>query len=153
MSLLHTQESLVTSLRNYFAERAGAFKIRMAFLYGSWSRGYPRLDSDIDVAIVLEDDKLSEEAIFDIINSLTLSLTGHLRTEVNVMNICLDFAKPMLYYNAIILGKPVFVKDYSRYVNLINEAIYQMEDFSIFGRTWQMMVAEKNLEALRHDGV
>ena len=80
-------------------------------------------------------------------------MTGHLRAEVNVMTICLDFAKPMLYYNAIILGKAVFVKDYSMYVNLISEAIYQMEDFSIFGRTWQMMVAEKNLEALQHDGV
>ncbi|MBI4596391.1 MAG: nucleotidyltransferase domain-containing protein [Candidatus Tectomicrobia bacterium] len=149
MSLLHTQESLVNSLRSYFAERAGAFKIQMAFLYGSWSRGYPRFDSDIDIAIVLEDDDLSEEAIFDIINALTLSLTGYLRAEVNVMTIGPEFAKPMLYYNAIILGKAVFIKDYVRYVNLINEAIYQMEDFSIFGRTWQIMVAEKNLEALQ----
>lgn len=37
-----------------------------------------------------------------------------------------------------------------RYAALLNEAIFQMEDFSMFGIRWQLDIAEKNLEELRH---
>lgn len=56
----------------------------------------------------------------------------------------------MLYYNAIVLGIPVFIRDQNRYAALLNEAIFQMEDFSMFGTRWQLEIAEKNLEGLRH---
>jgi hypothetical protein len=59
----------------------------------------------------------------------------------------------MLYYNAIVLGIPVFIRDQNRYAALLNEAIFQMEDFSMFGTQWQLEIAEKNLEELRHAGV
>lgn len=140
---------IINFLQTYFEEKARVLDIQMAFLYGSWSKGYPRMDSDIDVAIVLEDDKPSEEATFEIVNTLTLSLGEHLNREVNVLLIHQDFAKPMLFYNAIILGRPVFIKDQAKYARLINDAIYQMEDFSIFGKDWQIAVAEKNLKAIK----
>jgi hypothetical protein len=56
----------------------------------------------------------------------------------------------MLYYNAIVLGAPVFLKNFDRYVRLKNEALYQMEDFGIFGINWQFMVAAKNLGGLKN---
>ena len=121
----------------------------MAFLYGSWARGSPRQDSDIDVAILFSKEISSEEEIFKHITDISLLLSSGLCSEVNVIPISLDFGKPMLYYNAIVSGIPMFLGDFDRYVDLKNEAIFQMEDFNIFGRDWQLAVAKSNLEALK----
>ncbi len=82
------------------------------------------------------------------ITDITLSLMKAVGLEVNIIPIFLDFRKPMLYYNAIVLGIPVFVREQNRYAALLNEAIFQMEDFSIFGTGWQLAVADKNLKEL-----
>ena len=49
----------------------------------------------------------------------------------------------MLYYNAIILGIPLFVKDYDTFLSLKLEAIYQAEDFELFGVRWQQEIAKR----------
>lgn len=121
----------------------------MAFLYGSWARGLPRPDSDMDIALVFTED-LSSEKAFQWITDISLSLSSQLNIEVNIIEIYKDFRKPMLYYNAIVLGVPLYIEDFGRYIRLKNEAIYQMEDYSIFGINWQHEVTRKNLEALRH---
>lgn len=108
------------------------------------------MDSDVDVAIVFSEEPSSEQDIFECINIIVLSLTLRLGLEVNIITICKDFKKPMLYYNAIVQGIPVFIKDYDKYVDLRNEAIFQMEDFNIFGTRWQLQVARKNIEELAH---
>lgn len=56
----------------------------------------------------------------------------------------------MLYYNAIVLGILVFTRDQTRCAALLHEAIFQMEDFSIFGTGWQLEVAKKNTKELTH---
>ena len=122
----------------------------MAFLYGSWARGSPRQDSDIDVAILFSKEISTEEGIFEYITDISLLLSSDLRSEVNIIPISLDFGKPMLYYNAIVSGIPLFFREFSGYVDLRNEAIFQMEDFNIFGRYWQLTVARSNLERLTH---
>ncbi len=122
----------------------------MAFLYGSWARGSPRQDSDIDVAILFSKEISTEEEIFERITDISLLLSSDLRSEVNVALISRDFGKPMLYYNAIVSGVPLFFREFSSYVDLRNEAIFQMEDFNIFGRYWQLTVAKRNLEELKH---
>ena len=65
--------------------------------------------------------------------------------EVNIISISRDFEHPMLYYNAIILGIPIFVKDCDELLNLKLEAISQLEDFQLFGISWQREVARKIL--------
>ncbi len=37
------------------------YKISLAFLYGSWACGLPRWDSDIDIAIVFEEEFTDDE--------------------------------------------------------------------------------------------
>lgn len=54
----------------------------------------------------------------------------------------------MLYYNAIVHGIPVYMKSFTRYVEKRFYAIYQMENFSIFGTRWQTEILEKRLEKL-----
>jgi hypothetical protein len=56
----------------------------------------------------------------------------------------------MLYYNAIVHGIPVYVESFTRYVDKRLYAIYQMEDFSIFGMKWQSEIVQKRLERLNN---
>ena len=56
-----------------------------------------------------------------------------------------DFRKPFLYYNVIVLGKPLYIENYDKYIVLRNEAMFQMEDFSIFGEKWMFETAKNKL--------
>jgi len=146
---LDARREIIDHLKGFFRKNSERYGIEMAFLYGSWARGSPRQDSDIDVAILFSKEISTEEEIFERITDISLLLSSDLRSEVNIIPISLDFGKPMLYYNAIVSGIPMFLKDFNRYVDLKNEAIFQMEDFNIFGRDWQLAVAKSNLEALK----
>ena len=147
---MKVREAIMDHLGDFFRKNAGRYGIEMVFLYGSWAGGLPRRDSDIDIAVVFSEDLLTDEQIFEHITEISLDLSWTLHSEVNVLAIYSDFRKPMLYYNAIVFGIPVFLKDFHQYVDLKNEAVYQMEDFSIFARDWQLRVAKHNLEELQH---
>jgi hypothetical protein len=68
-----------------------------------------------------------------------------LSREVNIIPIFEDFRKPMLYYNAIVLGEPLLIRDEARYLDLRMSAIAQMEDFSVFGVPWQLEITERTM--------
>ena len=139
------KDSLIKRLKGFFAGKAGVYGFQIVLLYGSWASGFPKKDSDVDLAILFEDERQSESSIFDTMSEIALALSKEIRAEVNIIPIYRDFRKPMLYYNAIVLGTPVYIKDYGKFLTLRNEAIYQMEDFGIFGKEWQLIVARKNL--------
>jgi predicted nucleotidyltransferase len=147
---MHTREQIISECEKFFKKRASQYKVENAFLYGSWARGYPRQDSDIDIAVMFLDESCSEDITFERITAMSVSLVSEIGLEVNIIAIHRDFNEPMLYYNAIVLGEPVFIKDYAKYIDLKNEAIYQMEDFSIFGIDWQINAAKRNLEVISH---
>ncbi|MBM4064321.1 MAG: nucleotidyltransferase domain-containing protein [Planctomycetes bacterium] len=145
-----TQPEIIHILKTYFNEASPVYKIEMVFLYGSWARGFPKKTSDVDVAVVFSEEQCTEDKVFEHITDISFSLTKRIGLEVNVIPIYSDFRKPMLYYNAIVLGIPVFIKDQNKYPILRNEAIYQMEDFTLFGTKWQLEIAKKNLEDIKH---
>ncbi len=145
-----TKLEILTLLKTFFEESASVYKIEMAFLYGSWARGFPKSFSDVDVAIVFSEEPGTENEVFTIITDISLVLGKRLRLDVNVIPIYSDFRKPMLYYNAIVLGIPVFIGNQDRYIFLRNQAIFQMEDFTLFGTKWQLEIAKKNLEDIKH---
>jgi len=154
MAVIQSRQSmktpdLLSNLEEFFKVSAEVFGIETAFLYGSQAGGFPRIDSDVDIAIVFSEPQLSDEDVFRRITDISWLLLKEVKIDVNVIPIYADFREPMLYYNAIVLGKPIFLKDFNKYVNLKNEAIHQMEDFNIFGRDWRLAVARKNLEELK----
>jgi len=141
-------KNILEELKSFFKSSAGPDGIDMAFLYGSWAGGNPREDSDVDVAVWFYSDALSRDDVFDRITDLSIKLSQLLKKDVNILVLNRDFQNPMLQYNAIVLGIPIFIKEFDRYVLLRMEAIFQMEDFSIFGRKWQLEVSEKRLQNL-----
>lgn len=140
---------LLSNLKAYFQARADMYEIDMAFLYGSCAEGLPRDDSDVDIALLFTHEK-SEAEVFDIINSVTLELTDILKKETNLLCIDRDLNKPLLHYNAIIYGIPIFMRDFTGYVDIKLKAIHRMEDFSIFGTKWQAEIVRKRMEVLNH---
>jgi len=144
------KEEIIRHLKNFFLENANRFGIGLAFFYGSWVKGFPREDSDIDIAIVFSMETPSVDEFFRRITEISLLLSRKLNLEVNIIQIYEDFRKPMLYYNAIVQSIPVYIRNHEKYIRLRNEAIYHMEDFSILGLRWQHEVALKNLEDLEH---
>lgn len=144
------REDIIEYLRDFFKKNARHYKIEMVFLYGSWAGGFQKKDSDIDIAAVFFKG-LNDDEIFEYLTIISLLLSRKLHCEVNLLHIHSDFRYPMLYYNAIVLGIHVFFKDFSEYIDLKNEAIFQMEDFNLFCRGWQMSIAKRNMEALLYD--
>lgn len=137
-----SREIVITKLRDYFRETAPRYCIEMVFLYGSWSSGYPKEESDIDLGVLF--DSINEGArIHSLITSIAYTLTLEIKKDVNIVNINPGFDHPMLYYNIIALGLPLYIKDNDRFLNLKLEALFQMEDFQLFGIKWQYDVARK----------
>jgi len=136
-------------IESFFRRDADSFLVQAAVLYGSRAGGFPRGDSDVDVAVVFEDVPDDDTAYRRLMGmSLLLSdLTGR---EVNMIPIERDFRKPMLYYNALVQGVPVYQKRDDDIIRLRMRAIAEMEDFSLFGLKWQAEIARRNLEALKN---
>jgi predicted nucleotidyltransferase len=143
------KNEVISALRSYFEAKADAFGVEMAFLYGSWATGRPKAESDIDIAIVFAQE-LEEEKIFKIITRISFELTDNLKRESSVLFIDRELSRPMLYYNAIVHGLPVYLRDFTRFVDMKLKAMRQMEDFAIFGLRWQSEVVRGRLEALKH---
>ncbi len=149
-SLKIQKEKIILKLNVYFKQKASGYHIEMAFLYGSWAKGYPHNDSDLDLALLFSSQIKSEESTFQLITQISYELSKDLGREVNIIPIYSDFPHPMLYYNAIILGIPLYVKDKDKFIQLKLESIYQMEDFQIFGITWQRKVAQDTIKEIIH---
>ena len=148
-----TNMNIIKQLENFFKKNAQKYNIEAAFLFGSHVNGFPNKDSDIDIGIVFDSDKFSafsDEEIFFKTTDIANELYKIMSAEVNVMPVYNDFRKPFLYYNIIVLGIPLFIKNYDKYIALRNEAIFQMEDFSIFGEKWMLESAKNKLKDITH---
>ena len=141
---------LISTLKAYFKENSHGFSVEMAFLYGSWARGHPVEESDVDIALYFSPEPSSDDELFNILTDISYDLSIKIGSEVNIIAINQDFRKPMLSYNAIVLGIPVYIRETERYIPLRNQAIAQMEDFCLFGTGWQLELARRNLEVLQN---
>lgn len=144
------KNNIINCLSAYFQAKAETYLIEAAFLFGSFARGQAKIKSDIDIAIVFSCGDEAEAAMFKAANDITLELSEQFAAEVNILPIFKSFRCPMLYFNAIVLGRPVYVKDKSHYASIFNQAIFQMNDFSLFGTNFQIMAAKKNLGEVKY---
>jgi len=136
-------------LTTYFQQNASRFAVEQVFLYGSRSQGVSRPDSDLDIAVLFSEG-VEEEVLFERITEISLELNHALDHDVNVLQLTRDFRHPMLYYNAIVHGIPLFIVNQTEHIDLKLEALREMEDFSLFGIGWQLTAARNNLEAIAH---
>jgi len=144
------QTSVIATLKQFFKNYVqNKPEIELALMYGSFAHGKARADSDIDIALLFSQE-INDFNKYAVIMEITLKLNKLLAREVNIISLDWDFKHPMLFFNAIVAGVPLFVADSKKYLNYKLEAIFQMEDFQIFGVRWQELVAGKILGGLKH---
>ena len=143
---MHKRDDLIKAFREYFKNSAGKYGIEMAFLFGSYAFGYEKIESDIDIAIALHESLESDKSVvFDIISNLSYDLNKIFAKEISVLFIDREFSKPMLFYNAIIHGVPLYISNKEKYISFVLKALNEMEDFKLFGEKWQLEVIEKRI--------
>ena len=123
--------------------------MRAAVIFGSRAGGFPREDSDMDFAVAFEDEP-DDDIAYGRLTEMSLLLSDLTGRDVDMIAIDREFRKPMLYYNAIVQGIPVYRKCDDDIIRLRKRAIDEMEDFTLFGLRWQAEVARRNLEALKN---
>lgn len=136
-------------LKVFFKKTPASFNIDLAFLYGSFARGMPNEGSDVDIGIVFK-GQMPEEKIFGIVSEISLALSYELKREVNIVSVNPDNWQPMLYYNVIVLGTPIFISNEKEHLSLRWKAIRQMEDFAAMGLAWQVAAARASLRRLEN---
>ncbi len=139
------RERIIRILEDFFREKGEEYSILIALLYGSWREGVMREDSDVDIAVYF-DRALEEEERRKRVRKITAELEERIGREISVLDLREDFPQPMVYYNAIVSGEPVYVRDLSLLHHLRMDTIHMMEDFSSRGLRWQMEIAGKYLE-------
>ena len=84
-----TQSVIINTLKIYFKEASLIYKIKMAFLYGSWAKGFPKSFSEENVAIVFLEEPGGYKTCLNLImpeagsrNPFNL-LRGELRNRVS----------------------------------------------------------------------
>jgi len=78
-------------------------------------------------------------------------LEKKIKKEVNIISLSKDFPDPCFYYDVIVLGKVLFYRKFDDYVKFKLEALYQFEDFQIFGIEWKKELARKRLKEFGYD--
>jgi predicted nucleotidyltransferase len=141
-------EKIIEKLKDYFSRKAEEIGLEAVFLFGSYAHGFEKEESDIDIAAILsrefeEDRGKAVEAVTELSYEVSV-LTGR---EAQVILIDKDFSKPMLFYNAIVHGIPVYISNKDKHISLVLRALEEMEAFSLFGTKWQIELAAKRLEA------
>ena len=146
MEINEEREKLIKKLKEFFQQNAENFKLSLALLFGSWAQGSPRRDSDVDIAVFFEEGKIDKEEKKALVRKITALLEERIKREVSILIIDPALSKPMVYYNALVSGIPLYVSDSSLLHHLRMDAIHEMEDFSSRGLKWQMELAGRYLK-------
>ena len=130
----------IEQLKNYFQS---AETVLFAFLFGSQSSGKIYRESDVDVAVYLQ-----EGYSLDTIKKMWADIEAIVRKDVDL--IILNTAPPLIA-QAALKGKPIVIKEQALYLNYLLQTTGEAEDFSLFLQDlWQWREYIK-AERLPHD--
>ncbi|OGC14697.1 hypothetical protein A3J90_08915 [candidate division WOR-1 bacterium RIFOXYC2_FULL_37_10] len=112
---------IIEQLKDFFASQE---KIKLAFLFGSQSKGRGIAESDFDIA-VWPDDSVTEKEM----TSIWVELQRLLKTSVDLVD--LSSARATIAWEAF-RGTPLSIKDEFFYINKMLEVSSEAEDFQDF---------------------
>lgn len=115
----------------------------VGYLFGSAARGTMGPHSDIDVAVFFDDKKVPEAKQFD----EKLAMSGEIARafpveDADVINLNQQ-TNPVLRYDAVILGEPIFVKDFSVKNQLVRAVLREFEDTRYLRETSYRILREQ----------
>ena len=119
----------ISGLRNHLARALrGDSTVRLAWLHGSRARGTARLESDIDVAILLDDEcAASPSAIKDSIWRLAGTLGREIPSD-RLDLVLLNDAPALLRHRVILDGILLFARSDAERVRFVLETLREYQD-------------------------
>ncbi len=121
------KENLLNTLTDYFKKREDVI---MAFLFGSTTKNRNGPESDVDIAVFLQEEKRDKE------RTIELEIEKLLKKEVDM--VYLNRAPSIISWQAIRKGVPLTIKDRGLFIDFMLKVSREAEDFVDF-----------NLDALR----
>lgn len=100
--LMKISQDIINKIKSYFSQKP---KVVAVYLYGSFTKGTAREDSDIDLAILAEKSSISSDLQIEAMSDLGLILGKEV--EVQNLNIC----KTTFAYRVISEGKIIYEKN------------------------------------------
>mgnify|MGYP001585612594 CR=1 FL=1 len=118
-------------------------QVVLAYLFGSAARGTMGMHSDIDIGVVFDDRMIPREKQFD----EKLAIASEIEQKFKVRNadvINLNQQKnPVLRYEIVLEGKPIFAKDYSAQARLTRSVLREYEDTKYLRETAYQILREQ----------
>ena len=130
----------IEQLKIYFQS---AEAVLFAFLFGSHATGKVYKESDVDVAVYLQ-----EGCSLSSVKKIWSDIEDIVKKDVDL--IVLNTAPPLIA-QAALRGKPLIIKDYTRYLKYLLETSGEAEDFSIFIQDMWQWREKIKAERLPHD--
>ena len=100
----------------------------VGYLFGSAARGTMGPRSDIDVAVYFDEVKIPEEKQFAEKLAISSEIAGAFKVRDADVIILNNTTNPVLLYESVLNGEPIFVKDSELKTRLARFALHQYED-------------------------
>ena len=115
--------------RRYLAERLAALpEVRLAYLFGSRARGRARADSDFDVAVLVDDERVADATgVSRMIRHLAGRLGGDVPADL-LHIVLLNGAPPLLRHRVLREGKMLHARAESERVRFAIRTIREYQD-------------------------
>ncbi|MEW6608449.1 MAG: HepT-like ribonuclease domain-containing protein [bacterium] len=111
----------ITDLKDYLEKNQ---KVVLAFLFGSYAKGFEMEESDFDLGIYFKDYSQKEE------DRIWFDVARIIKKEVDL--VCLNEAPASLISSVFKTGIPLVIRDKNLYWNLYLKVSLEAEDFSRF---------------------
>ena len=134
---------LEEKIRNYFAVQDD---VAAVYIYGSYAKGKPRLDSDVDVAVLLKDYDPDTEQAKKILYMTELSR----RTRMVIHPVILNSAGEVLLKQILEKGKCVLKKDRKSLSRFKMTAIARIAEYGYYQRIFQQGVIQQIMGGENH---
>lgn len=121
------REMIISQIRDYLS---GIEEVSMAFLFGSWAKGYEGMESDVDIAVYFKPKanilEWQEPVYYERENRIWLDLERIIGKEVDLL--VLNRAPATVADNAS-KGIPIIIKDRNLYMDFLFRITSEAADF------------------------
>lgn len=121
------REIIISRIRDYLSSIEG---VSMAFLFGSWAKGYEGMESDVDIAVYFKPKtnilEWQETVYYETENKIWLDLEKIIGKEIDLL--VLNRAPATVADNAI-RGIPLFIRDRNLYMDFLFRITSEASDF------------------------
>lgn len=121
------REMIISQIRDYLSSTE---EVSMAFLFGSWAKGYEGMESDVDIAVYFKPKtnilEWQETVYYETENKIWLDIERIIGKEVDLL--VLNRAPVTVADNAI-RGIPLIIRDRNLYMDFLFRITSEASDF------------------------